>query len=97
MLFPRLFVGGAVVTVGLLVTACGSSGTSATLNTGRIERAIAQSSFAQRGLRADVRCPSSVRVENGSVFSCTAVVGDTTTRFAVTQIDGAGHVKYEGQ
>jgi major membrane immunogen (membrane-anchored lipoprotein) len=97
MLPPRSLVAGVVVTAGLLVTACGSSGSPATLNSGRIERAIAQSSLTQRGLRAEVTCPGEVRVENGSVFSCTAVVGHTTTRFAVTQIDGAGHVKYEGQ
>jgi Domain of unknown function (DUF4333) len=86
-----------MVALGLLVTACGSSGSPTALNTGRIERGIAQSSLAQRGLHPKVSCPSDVRVERGSVFSCRAVVGHTTTRFVVTQIDGAGHVKYEGQ
>ena len=88
---------GALVTAALLVTACGSSGSPTALNTGRIERAIAQSSLVQRGLHAEVSCPSDVRVERGAVFSCRAVVGHTTTRFAVTQTDDAGHVRYEGQ
>jgi hypothetical protein len=86
----------ASVAIAAGITACGSSGSPETVNTGRVERAIAQSSLAQRGLHATVSCPSDVHVENGSVFFCTAVVGHTSTRFAVTQIDGAGHVTYEG-
>ncbi len=97
MMSLRSSVAGVLVAAGLLVTACGSSGSPTTLDTGSIERAIAQSSLAQRGLRAKVTCPGDVRVENGSGFSCTAVVGHTSTRFVVTQIDGAGHVEYEGQ
>jgi hypothetical protein len=79
----------------LLLPACGSSESIATLNSGKIERAIAQSSWAQRGQRAQVSCPSAVPQIEGLRFSCRAVVGSVSTRFVVVEQDESGHVYYE--
>lgn len=84
-----------IVGSSLLLAACGSSESIATLNTKKIERAIARSSFAQRGQRARVSCPSAVPQTEGLKFSCTAVVGSVSTRFVVVEQDGSGHVHYE--
>jgi hypothetical protein len=83
-----------IVGSGLVLGACGSSESIATLNTEKIERAIAQSSLAQRGQHARVSCPSAVLQIKGLKFSCRAVVGSVSTRFVVEQ-DGSGHVHYE--
>jgi hypothetical protein len=93
----RSLVAGVLVATSLAVTACGSSGSSATLNTGKLEQAIEGSSFAQRGQHARVSCPSSVPQRKGLVFSCTAVVGHVSTRFVVTEQNGSGHVDYEAR
>jgi hypothetical protein len=84
-----------IVGSSLILTACGSSESIATLNTGKIERAIAQSSLAQRGQRAWVSCPSTVPQIKGLKFSCRAVVGSVSTRFVVVEQDRSGHVRYE--
>lgn len=81
----------------LLLAACGSSGSITTLNSGRIERAIVQSSLAQRGQHAQVSCPSAVPQMEGLTFSCTAVVGSVSTRFVVVEQDESGHVRYEAR
>lgn len=79
----------------LVLGACGSSESIATLNTEKIERAIAQSSLAQRGQRARVSCPSAIPQVEGLKFSCRAVVGSISTRFLVIEQDGSGQVRYE--
>ncbi len=79
----------------LVLGACGYSESTATLNTEKIERAIAQSSLAQRGQHARVSCPSAVPQMEGLKFSCSAVVGSVSTRFVVVEQDGFGHVYYE--
>jgi hypothetical protein len=84
-----------IVGLGLVLAACGSSESIATLNTEKIERAIAQSSLAQRGQRARVSCPTAVPQMKGLKFSCRAVVGSVSTRFIVVEQDGSGHVHYE--
>jgi hypothetical protein len=81
----------------LLLAACSSSESIATLNSGKIERAIAQSSLAQRGQRAQVSCPSGVPQIEGLKFSCTAVVGSVSTRFVVVEQDESGHVRYKAR
>jgi hypothetical protein len=91
------FVAGALVAASLAVTACGSSESPTILNTEKVERAIERSSLAQRGARADVSCPAGVHQTKGLAFSCTAVVKHDRTRFVVTQLDGSGHVRYEGR
>jgi hypothetical protein len=86
-----------IVGSSLALAACSSSESIATLNTEKIERAIAQSSFAQRGQRARVSCPSAVPQTEGLKFSCTAVVGSVSTRFVVVEQDDSGHVHYEAR
>jgi hypothetical protein len=81
----------------LAVTACGSAESPTILNTEKIERAIEHSSWAQRGRRAHVSCPSGVHQQKGLVFFCTATVGSTSTGFVVTELDGAGRVHYQAR
>jgi Domain of unknown function (DUF4333) len=90
------WAGAALVAVSLALGACGSSGGSTvTLNTTKIERAIAQSSLAQRGQHAQVSCPPDVPMQKGLEFSCMAKVGQVSTRFVVVEQDSVGHVHYE--
>jgi hypothetical protein len=85
-----------LVAASLAFLACGSSGRSTvTLNTTKIERAIAQSSLAQRGQHAQVSCPPDVPMKKGLEFSCKAKVGQVSTRFVVVEQDSVGHVHYE--
>jgi hypothetical protein len=84
-----------IVAAGLVLAACGSSESISTLDTGKIERAIAQSSLAQRGQHAQVICPSTVPQIEGLKFSCRAIVGSVSTRFVVVEQDESGHVHYE--
>jgi hypothetical protein len=96
-------IAGVLVAASLAIGGCGSGDSAATdgtdsaaiLDTGKIERAIADSSLAQRGLHADVSCPSDVPQKQGMKFSCTATVGQVDTEFVVVQTDDAGHVHYE--
>lgn len=91
----RTLISGFFVGAILVLAACGSSGSIATLDTAKIERAIAHSSMAQRGQRAQVNCPSGVPQEEGLEFSCKAIAGSVSTRFVVVEQDGFGHVHYE--
>jgi hypothetical protein len=94
---PWALVPALVIGSGVLLAACGSSESITTLNSGKIERAIAQSSLAQRGQRAQVSCPSGIPQKEGLRFSCTAVVGSVSTRFVVAEQDESGHVRYEAR
>jgi hypothetical protein len=91
----RSLVAAFLVTASLAVTACGSSESPTILNTEKIERAIEQSSLAQRGTPAQVSCPSGMPQTKGWVFSCTALTQHGSTRFVVTELDESGHVHYE--
>ncbi len=94
---PR-FVVGAVVAASFAVASCGGSNDAPTiLNTEKVERAIERSSFAQRNKRVHVSCPSGVHQKKGLVFACTASSSKGSTRFTVTEVDGAGRVHYEAQ
>jgi hypothetical protein len=103
-LSPTLFV------AGLAVGGCGGASDPTgirsaaravapptTLNTVKIERAIEQSSLAQRGIHARVTCPATVPQTRGDVFSCTAVADHQSTQFIVTELNGSGDVHYEGR
>lgn len=89
----------ALVAAGLALTACGGSSDEAPtiLNTEKVERAIERSSLVQRGKRAVVSCPSGVHQKKDLKFACTAVVKGNSTRFDVTQVDGAGNVHYKAR
>jgi hypothetical protein len=96
-------VAGVLVAGSLALTACGSSGSSdppasaTILNTSKVETAIARSSLAQRGVTAQVICPSNVHQAEGSTFACTAFAEGDSTEFVVTQLDGSGNVHYEAR
>jgi hypothetical protein len=92
----RTLISGTLVAVGLAAAGCGAGGggDATILNTEKVERAIEQSSLAQRGQHAHVSCPAGVHQKKGLTFACTAVVGQATTRFSVTQLDGSGRVHY---
>lgn len=85
---------GLLAAASLALAAGGSSGSPTVLNTASIERAIEQSSLAQRGIHAEVNCPSGVQQKQGLVFACVAVVDRNATRFVVTELDGRGDVHY---
>ena len=95
--FRRALMTGALVAASLAATGCGNSEDPTILNTEKVERSIERSSLEQREASARVSCPSGVVQKKGSVFSCTAVVKCAATRFVVTQLDDAGHVRYEGR
>lgn len=92
-------VGAALAAAAIALGACGSSGSpdeaERQLDTQKVERAIAQSSLAQRGQRPQVTCPADVSQEEGNEFSCLAKVGQVTTKFVVVQKDDDGNVRYE--
>ena len=93
----RTLRGGVLIAAGIAVTACGSSRSPAVINANTIERAIANSSLAQRGLHAQVSCPSGVPQKQGLVFDCTAVVNRDSTTFVVTELNGSGALHYEAR
>jgi hypothetical protein len=93
-----------VGTYPVLVTETNSSGhvryenraPLAGLDTAGVERAISESIRGQRGLDSTVTCPAEVLQKAGIAFTCTAMVGGRLYPFAVTEVDGAGHVRYVG-
>jgi hypothetical protein len=91
---------GAVVLAAASFAAAGcggSSGSPTILNTEKVERAIEQSSLAQRHQHARVSCPSGVHQKKGLVFACTAATASGKTEFTVTELDGGGNVRYEAR
>jgi len=67
------------------------------LDIAKVERAIEQSIRSQRHLPSTVVCPAEVIQRAGIAFMCTATVGHRSYPFAVTEVDGNGHVRYEGR
>ena len=96
----RLLIAGVIGAATLTLAACGSSQSTAEsttiLDTERIERAIEQSSLAQRAKHVQVSCPSGVHQMAGSVFACTVIKGGSA-RFVVTQLDASGRVRFEAR
>lgn len=88
---------GLIGASSLAVIACGAADPPVILDTEKVERAIEQSSFAQRGRRVDVSCPSGVVQKEGVGFACTAVYRGGRASFTVTQTDDAGRVFYEAR
>lgn len=97
---------GSVLVTSIAAAACGSSKpstesgpsvskvSSRILDTEKVESAIERSALDQRGEHARVSCPAGIQQKEGLVFSCTAVVGPTSTQFIVSELDGSGHVHY---
>jgi Domain of unknown function (DUF4333) len=63
----------------------------------RVRQAIEQSILTQRKLHATVTCPAEVLQQAGVSFVCSAVIRGKRYPFAVTEIDGRGHVRYVGR
>jgi hypothetical protein len=63
-----------------------------------VQRSIEASVFSQRGKHATVSCPAEVLQRAGLVFRCIAVIKGASRRypFVVSEVDGAGHVRYVG-
>jgi hypothetical protein len=68
-----------------------------TLNIPHVELGISQSILSQRHLRSTVTCPAEVIQQAGIAFTCTATVKGRRYPFAVTEVDGNGHVRYVGR
>ena len=85
----------AAVLATVCVTACGSSARS--LNSAKVERAIAKSIVQERALHATVACPSHVLQAAGHTFTCTARLDVGTYPVTVTEIDTTGHVRYRDE
>jgi hypothetical protein len=68
----------------------------AALDIAGVERAIHRSILTGRHLVSTVTCPTEVLQRAGLAFRCTAVVAGRSYPFAVTEVDGAGHVRYVG-
>jgi hypothetical protein len=67
------------------------------LNIKKVERAIAGSILSQRHLRAVVTCPAEVIQQAGVTFTCAATANGARYPFAVTETNGHGQVRYEGE
>jgi Domain of unknown function (DUF4333) len=89
----RLTVIASALLVAMLASACGSS--TPTLNSARVERAVAASILQERGLHTTVVCPPDVPRKAGRVFTCTARLDAGTYPITVTETNGSGHVRYE--
>jgi hypothetical protein len=102
----RLRAPGAVAIAAIastvLISACGSSKSTAPhktthLNTERVATSIEQSILKQRHLRTKVSCPAVVPQEPGRNFVCVATTHKgVKTSFVVTQSNN-GYVTYQGQ
>jgi len=84
----------ALLAAGYLA-GCGTS--TSTLDSVRVERAIADSILSEHSLYATVSCPSSVPQEKGHVFTCQAHLDVGTYPIRVTETNAAGHVRYENR
>jgi hypothetical protein len=82
-----------VLLVAALLSACGSSTPS--LDSVKIERAIATSILKEHHLHTAVACPSKVPQRSGHVFTCTARLDVGAYPVTVTEIDGTGQVRYQ--
>ena len=64
------------------------------LNVAAVKRAIRQSILSQRHLHATVACPDPVLQGAGIFFVCTATANGQRYRFAATEVDDNGHVRF---
>lgn len=87
------FTGLALVLLAAgCISACGS--TARSLNSAKVDRAIAQSILKEHGLDATVSCPARVPQQRARVFTCTASFEVGSYPVTVTETDDAGNVRY---
>jgi hypothetical protein len=88
-------VAGAIL-VAVCVSACGSSGSSArTLDSVKVERAIANSILREHGLDTIVACPSKVVQQAGHTFTCTARLDVGTYPVTAIEVGDSGQVRFQ--
>jgi hypothetical protein len=85
----------ALAVMAAALPGCGS-GRPPILDTERVERAIQDSIYAKRHLRATVSCPSGTPRKKGHVFRCLATYRGGQTPFVVTEDNDRGAVHYVG-
>jgi hypothetical protein len=73
---------------------CGSSAGTATLDTVKLERAIAGSILAGHHVYTLVSCPARIPQQRGHRFACTANLSVGSYPVYATEVDGGGHVSY---
>jgi hypothetical protein len=88
----------AVITAALLaltaLAGCGSNASTATLDTVKLERAIAGSILTGHHVYTLVSCPAHVPQRRGHRFACTANLSVGSYPVYVTEVDGDGRVSY---
>jgi hypothetical protein len=91
---PSRLVGiAAAMLAATCVSACGAS--TRTLDSSKVERAIASSIRDERGLYTTVLCPPKVVQQAGHVFTCTARLDVGTYPVTATEIGGGGQVRFQ--
>jgi hypothetical protein len=87
-----------MITATLLALAalagCGSSASTATLDTVKLERAIAGSILTGHHVYTLVSCPTHVPQRQGHRFACSANLSVGSYPVYVTEVNGDGHVSY---
>jgi hypothetical protein len=83
----------------LLAVVCfsGCASTTTSLDSARIEHAIAQSILEEHNLDATVSCPSRIPQQAGHVFTCAALLEVGNYPVTVTETDDGGHVRYSDE
>jgi hypothetical protein len=92
---PRLASLVSAVLVAVFICACGSSARS--LDTVKVERAIATSILKERDLYTTVVCPAKVPQQAGHVFMCTARLEVGAYPVKAIETNGSGQVSYANQ
>jgi hypothetical protein len=93
----RTLVGlaGAIL-VAVCVSACGSSRSSArSLDSVKVERAIANSILREHGLDTIVSCPPKVAQQAGHTFTCMARLDVGTYPVTATEVGDSGQVRFQ--
>jgi hypothetical protein len=86
---------GAIL-VAVCMSACGSSGSSArTLDSVKVERAIANSILREHGLDTMVACPSRVVQQAGHTFTCTARLDVGSYPVTAIEVGDSGQVRFQ--
>jgi hypothetical protein len=92
----RLLTVSLLALLALAAPGCGADKQTPILDTERIERAIVDTIWQKRHLRAQVSCPAGTEQKKGLQFTCTATYPGGQNPFVVTQDDDRGAVHYAG-
>jgi hypothetical protein len=95
-MYQRVLTVSLLTLVALAAPGCGGDKQKPILDTERIERAIVDTIWQKRHLRAQVSCPAGTEQKKGLQFRCTATYPGGQNPFVVTQDDDRGAVHYAG-